>query len=227
MRDRSFVPKSLFRILVGGAFIATLAAGSHAMAADDNQDDDTPFEEKIMRALLGTDKAGIDYRERSPLVVPPTSTLPPPEAGKPVADPAWPKDADVQRAKAAKSKKRDPRDDNKDWGRALTPDQLAGRGAPGSGGVGAPTSQQNDERVSGRALSPSELGSRGNIFSSMFSSGNTTETAVFPGEAPRQSLIDPPPGYMTPSPNYPYGLTPSKEAPKPATLDDRAVGRKD
>jgi hypothetical protein len=218
VRDRFFDPKSLLRIVLA----VMLLSASQAMAEDD--DDDTPFEEKLIKSLLGADKASIDYRERSPLVVPPTATLPPPETSKAIADPAWPKDADVQRAK--KTKKRDPREDQKDWGRALTPDQLAGRGPTGSGGLGAPTSRQNEDAVTGRPLLPNELGARGNIFGSLFSK-DSNETAVFPGEPARENLTDPPPGYLTPSPNYPYGLMPSKEAPKPATLDDRAVGRKD
>ena len=37
--------------------------------------------------------AGIDYRERSPLVIPPTLDLPPPEAADAAArNPAWPRD---------------------------------------------------------------------------------------------------------------------------------------
>ena len=40
-----------------------------------------------------SEKAGIDYRERSPLVVPPTRDLPPPETGDPAAKTTnWPKD---------------------------------------------------------------------------------------------------------------------------------------
>ena len=49
------------------------------------------------------DDPGIDYHERSPLVVPPTRDLPPPDTGiAATKNPAWPKDPDVKRAKAVK-----------------------------------------------------------------------------------------------------------------------------
>ena len=52
--------------------------------AQDDDDDDKTFEEKIIEGIMagigGTnmDNRGIDYRERSPLVVPPKIDLPPP-----------------------------------------------------------------------------------------------------------------------------------------------------
>ena len=47
----------------------------------------------------------IDYRERSPLVVPPTRDLPPPQAKAAPKNPAWPNDPDISRArKAAEAK---------------------------------------------------------------------------------------------------------------------------
>jgi hypothetical protein len=38
--------------------------------------------------------------------------------------------------------------------------------------------------------------------------GSWTETGKFDGEPPRASLVNPPPGYLTPSPTAPYGVTP-------------------
>src|ERR1044072_9810347 len=55
-------------------------------AGDDEDEDDKTFEEKIiegiMRGIGGTnmENRGIEYRERSPLVVPPKLDLPPPGA---------------------------------------------------------------------------------------------------------------------------------------------------
>jgi len=40
--------------------------------------------------------------------------------------------------------------------------------------------------------------------------GNSTEEKKFTTEPPRQSLVEPPPGYQTPSPNYAYGAGPDK-----------------
>ena len=76
-----------------------------AVAARAGEDDRT-FSEKIMDGFYGTirgtnmDNHGIDYRERSPLVVPPTLDLPPPVSANeaPVAN--WPKDPDERQRKA-------------------------------------------------------------------------------------------------------------------------------
>lgn len=212
--------KWLVRAVMGCAFVFALILGSQAMAADD--EDDETFEERFMRSLLGQDKPVIDYRERSPLVVPPTSMLPAPEQGQTVANPAWPKDADIR---VKKKNRADPYQVNRyrDYsGRPLLPNEVNGR--PGPGERAASDSRSNTDNASGRALSPYELGGKGNVFSSMFSSKDSTESAVFLGEPTRGSLTDPPRGYLTPSPNYPYGLSPSREAPKPANVD-RAVGR--
>ncbi len=230
VRDKFFNAGSLLRAIIGACALV-LVLGTHAMAQNETEDDDDTFEQKIIKNLFSNNKPAIDYRERSPLVVPPsTATLPPPEPEKAVANPAWPKDADTQRIK--KAKRIDPRDmdprDRADPGRALNPDELAGkRGPRGSGGLGAPDSRQNTDNASGRPLAPNELGSKGNVFSTLFSSKESTESAVFAGEPERSSLTDPPKGYLTPSPNYPYGLSPTKEAPTPlrTIIENRAVGR--
>src|ERR1700742_2209445 len=54
-------------------------------AAASAQDDEDTFEQKIIKNILGgmgvdVGRPGIDYRERSPLVIPPTRDLPPPQA---------------------------------------------------------------------------------------------------------------------------------------------------
>src|SRR6202048_2669761 len=71
-----------------------------AARAEDDEDDKT-FEEKVIEGIMagigGTnmENRGIDYRERSPLVVPPKLDLPPPaSASREVKDANWPKDPD-------------------------------------------------------------------------------------------------------------------------------------
>ena len=44
--------------------------------------------------------------------------------------------------------------------------------------------------------------------------GNKSETAEFKGEPPRQSLVEPPSGYQTPSPNFAYGTGPKESLNK-------------
>ena len=67
-----------------------------------------------MTGIGGTnmENQGIDYRERSPLVVPPKLDLPPPAAASAeVKAPNWPKDPDEARRKAAIAARKK---DNKD-----------------------------------------------------------------------------------------------------------------
>src|SRR6202045_1122802 len=84
-----------------------------ARAQEDDEDDKT-FEEKIIEGIMagvgGTnmENKGIEYRERSPLVVPPKIDLPPPaSASTTTIAPNWPKDPDEarRRAEIAKRKK--------------------------------------------------------------------------------------------------------------------------
>src|ERR1043165_7205817 len=78
--------------------LLTLPVAASAQQAQD-EDDDT-FEQRIIKNILGgmgvdVGRPGIDYRERSPLVIPPTRDLPPPQpAGTATRNPAWPKEAD-------------------------------------------------------------------------------------------------------------------------------------
>ena len=79
-----------------------------AARAQDDDDDDKTFEEKIIEGIMagigGTnmENRGIEYRERSPLVVPPKIDLPPPESvTDEVKTKNWPKDPDEARRKAA------------------------------------------------------------------------------------------------------------------------------
>lgn len=50
--------------------------------------------------LFGTDKSDIEYKQRAPLVVPPSSTLPRPQEAGAGRSAAWPDDPDVARRKA-------------------------------------------------------------------------------------------------------------------------------
>jgi hypothetical protein len=188
-----------------------MTAGA-ARAQDDDEDDKT-FEEKIIGGIMagigGTnmENRGIDYRERSPLVVPPKLDLPPPESVKSeVKDPNWPKDPDEARRKAAIAARKKQNKDPIESARILTPSELnAARTAP-------PARTNNDPVQPGNSntnpiLSPSQLGYSGGL--SLFG-GNKTETAPFKGEPTRESLTQPPSGYQTPSPNFAYGTGPKE-----------------
>src|SRR4029079_15146158 len=112
--------------------IGLVMASGPVRAADDEDEDDKTFEEKIiegiMRGIGGTnmENRGIEYRERSPLVVPPKLDLPPPAGtSAEVKAPNWPKDPDVQRQKAAAAARKKANKDPIEASRILTPSELA------------------------------------------------------------------------------------------------------
>src|SRR5579885_3642479 len=97
--------------------IGLLFASGVARAQDDDEDDKT-FEEKIIEGVMkgigatNMENSGIDYRERSPLVVPPKLDLPAPVTANQEANvPNWPKDPDEAHRKAlAEKRKKDKKD---------------------------------------------------------------------------------------------------------------------
>ncbi len=197
--------------------IGLVMASGPVRAADDEDEDDKTFEEKIiegiMRGIGGTnmENRGIEYRERSPLVVPPKLDLPPPtNAAAEKNAPNWPKDPDEQRRKAAAAARKKESKDPVEAARVLTPAELAK-------GRTAGTARSNSDTVTpgvtnSPILSPSQLGYSGGL-SGMFG-GNKSETAPFKGEPTRESLTQPPAGYQTPSSNYAYGTGPKESLNK-------------
>ena len=194
-----------------------LVAGAGAARAEDDEDDKT-FEEKIIEGIMagigGTnmDNRGIEYRERSPLVVPPKLDLPPPAAGSnEVKAPNWPKDPDEARRKAAIAARKKDNKDPREASRILTPSELnAAKTAPVGRAGNDPVQPGNSNAT---LLSPGQLGYSGGL-SGLFG-GNKTESAPFNGEPTRDSLTQPPPGYQTPSPNFAYGTGPRESLNKP------------
>jgi hypothetical protein len=221
------------RIAFAGALgLAVLAAfiPAGAQAQDDDDDDKKSgwnLDKKLLNDLMRNlgfrngNESQIEYRERSPLVIPPSKNLPPPEQAGAGRNAAWPVDPDVKRKKEAAAKRKDRKGYDPDYeGRNLTPSELNPAGSNRSAGrTGTPDSMGSD----GKPMQPSELGYFGGLFSSFGSFGNKEEFGTFDREPPRTSLTAPPSGYQTPSAAQPYGI--SKKEPKlTVTPDDRAVG---
>jgi hypothetical protein len=218
-------PKAL-RLAAVMLGVGVLMSTPAARAGDD--DDELTFEEKIidnlMKGLGATNMAhsGIDYRERSPLVVPPKLDLPPPaSAATEKAVPNWPQDPDEKRRKAAiaarkkeKANRKDATQAAIDDARPLKPSELnVARTRPDPEGArNADSLKPGDPNAA--PLSPSQLGYQGGLLG-MFKMGNQTESAEFKAEPPRSSLVQPPPGYQTPSSNYMYGTGPKESLNKP------------
>jgi hypothetical protein len=215
----------------GGLFL--LPAAAFAQQAQD--DDEDTLEQKIIKNILGgmgadIGRAGIDYRERSPLVIPPSLDLPPPQAtGTASQNPAWPRDPErvkptgPRNTRNARATPEDPGTES-----ALTPDELRRGVNPRASRVTDPSQSAGslEQYNIGRQSSPQELGSK-----SIFTWDGLMGTALkdegkFEREPTRSSLTQPPVGYQTPAPNQPYAA--GKDTKGGWTIPniiDRAVGR--
>jgi hypothetical protein len=217
------------------ALMLLAAAQGTARAEDDDEDKDKNsiwnLDQRIYRefmislGLRNGSGESIDYRERSPLVVPPSRDLPPPEAARAQPNPAWPVDPDQKKrreAAVAKAKKRaTPYDPDAEAGN-LMPSELNR-----SGPIQArPASGRNSEDPEGTSIPPSQLGYFGGLFSLKGLGFGMTEPkeeiGTFTREPPRAALTAPPPGYQTPSAAAPYGVTKRVEY-GPARKPDLAV----
>jgi len=186
-----------------------MSTGPVRAGDDGDDDDDMTFEEKLIDNLMSgigaksMEKKGIEYRERSPLVVPPKLDLPPPVGTEAKAAPNWPKDPDERRRKEAIAQRKKAVKATESWQAAqpLTPAEMK------IGQTAAPERTNNDPIQPGTngnpSLSPAQLGFTGGLWNMM--TNNKGESTKFTTEPPRQSLTEPPPGYQTPSSSYAYG----------------------
>lgn len=229
-RVRSEAAKFSLRALTGAGFgcllgATVLATGSPARAGDN--DENVPLDTRIIRGFmeqLGLTQGGpgINYQERAPLVIPPSHELPPPEGADAALtrNPAWPVDPDVKRAKleAAQRRKASMNPDAilQAEQSPLRPDQLAPGPKPRGPRIGD-DGYRPSPNGSGGQMTPAELDTRPNFFGRMFGK-DAPEISSFTGEPPRTALTEPPPGYQTPSPDQPYGV--SKAKPQVTTPQD-------
>ena len=194
-----------------GAAAALILCGCYSAArAGDDVASKESFTDKFLNTLGLHDpfapQYGINYSERSPLVVPPTRDLPPPQSSSGPPAPNWPVDPEITaRAAGKRDDSVRPRPDYvTDSSRPLRPSELNAVNPPGT----------NDQS------SASELGAKKpGLFS--FDWLKQEDYGTFTGEPPRVSLSDPPPGYQTPSPDQPYGIVPEKKIYRPPTLGER------
>ena len=198
--------------------LAVALAWSAGSARAEDAEEEVPLDTKLFRQFmkdLGLQRDGspIDYRERAPLVVPPSRDLPPPrdEADVVAKTPAWPKDPDVARRKQEQAAEKAKLKGNltpEEQARALRPDELDKPGLGEKKSADAKGAGKSPEDSS-RPLMPSDLGTKTEkMFGSIWSSFTPAkpEQAPFTGEPPREAMTAPPSGYQTPSPNYPYGI---------------------
>src|SRR5882757_4889203 len=219
--SRPALLRSLYLALVAAGIGLVMTAGP-VRAGDDDDDDGLTFEERIIDNLmtgLGARSAanqGIDYRERSPLVVPPKLDLPPPASATQANAPNWPKDLDIAMRKAAiEARKKEVKKEN--WQQAMPLTQ-----AEIEAGRKQQTATDSKEPIEpgvtkNPLLSPEQLGYTGGLLGVF--KGNSSEAKPFKGEPTRDSLTSPPPGYQTPSSNFAYGTGPMKPLAKEGQFD--------
>src|ERR1043166_4877768 len=220
-------------LLAGACGLLLCLSGTVCAYAADNEEEDT-FEQRVIKSFLGglgvdVGRPGIDYRERSPLVVPPSRDLPPPEAAAASRNPAWPKEQVKKRAAAPPKTNVRAGPEPPGTSAAMPPDELRRGAKPGAGRITDPSQSGSvEEPNTGRPLRPQELGAT-NLFTwGNLMRGHTAETAPFTGEPSRSALTQPPPGYQTPSPNAPYGtVTDTPSGWKIPTILSRPEGSSD
>jgi hypothetical protein len=204
-----------------GLAVVVLLSSAHLSAARAGDGDDDSFMAKFM-TTLGLQRGGddgINYSERSPLVVPSTHDLPPPVAAGAPKSADWPKDPDVRRRAASKTKKKVSNStyDLTEDSRPLMPHELeAGRqrGADeGKPGI--------DSEAAMSQSSQSQLGNSGKNGLFKFNWFKKEEYGTFTGEPVRADLTDPPVGYRTPSADQPYGIGPDKAKTKSKGIGER------
>jgi len=206
-----------------------LALGSAVSAQQADEDEDT-FEQKIIKNILGgmgvdVGRAGIDYRERSPLVIPPSLDLPPPQAaGFAAGNPAWPREPEKRKTATKRTNVRASGDDPGTTS-VLNPDELNRGIAPRRGAASNPLeSNAMSDDASGRPMTPGQL-KTGSIFTWDNVMGRNRDTATFTGEPARSSLTMPPPGYQTPASSQPYQAGEERGGSwKVPSILDRPVG---
>ena len=209
-----------------------MTAGA-ARAADDDRSFTERFVDGFKSTIRGNtmDNRGIDYRERSPLVVPPNLDLPPPVAASNAPQVTnWPKDPDERQRKAiiaAKKKNAPPvvavAPAAADAPRpiniappvveapAATPDMIRPAYANDRNGTARtdPVYDKAGDLFTGgaAALVPSSVSETLN-FGGLFGSKKADATLPPGTEPSREALTQPPAGYQTPSASYPYALEP-------------------
>ncbi|MBN9443832.1 hypothetical protein [Bosea sp. (in: a-proteobacteria)] len=172
-----------------------LLAGGLVLAAGPAFAQEGMLFKNLMEGTFGGGGPGgdIDYRERAPLVVPPNSTLPPPQQPASARNAAWPRDPDVLRRKEEKSPRPYVEDDGNRHNPMLSARELQ-RGRTANAPRVAPPRYGNNDSYTNQ-LEPirigRELAAKRNL---------ENESKLTYGEEPeRKTLTEPPVGYRRPA----------------------------
>jgi hypothetical protein len=185
---------------LSGALGLVALAGMAGGVAHAQSSPDSGLWGSMLKTLGIGGENNIEYRERPPLVVPPTRDLPPPQTTARARDPNWPVDPNSGDSQKKGAQVRD-------LDRLPVPQRAA---APNP--AGAPSGDAT------AAIPPSQPASSGGFFGNLFSSSDKQAGPVVATTPPtRRALTQPPLDYESPAPSQPVGVAPPPAAGKPAT----------
>jgi hypothetical protein len=181
-------------------------AGATAFAQEPEPSDLSKFFGYL--GLIELPQDPIEYRERAPLVVPPSVALVPPQQQNITQiNPDFPVDHDERQRRARRTdpKEQTRQDDIFFTGKKLGIDEMTRKAKkdPKAGTATGVDDTFHDPQKS--RMNPTQLGFTG------WNVKDKSNEVVFAGEPERNNLTEPPPGYRTPSPNAPYGVISKKQ----------------
>jgi hypothetical protein len=197
------------RLALGAlALGSALSVGSPAMA-----------QSETLNSLMGflglssdEDKPEIEYRERAPLVVPPRMELRTPQQSAAAANPNWPTDPDVVKAKKKATAARVPVHDSETYrlneGKPLSVYEMRAGRMAGAGLNAGPANPYKDDQRAEFWASPEAKEKQGRL------AGAKSDQLVAGAEPERQFLTDPPTGYRAPSARGSLALPKAAAQPK-------------
>jgi hypothetical protein len=204
--------------------LVALCVTAMALPAAAQQDEGPSEVQKLLGAagILDLPKDPIDYQERSPLVVPPSAVLPPPNNLDDISklNPEWPTDPDRKQAREGKTQAKISPEERRGnfypWGSNVKVEDMSRNPARSAkkkddGSSGYATAGEEAKAGADR-YSPSQLG---------FQGWGKKDSVSFTGEPERGLLTEPPAGYRVPSPNAPYGVVEEKSKYGKTSIFDR------
>ncbi len=195
-----------------------LLAGGLVLAAQPALAQEGMLFKNLMEGVIGGRPGeDIEYRQRPPLVVPPNSTLPRPQAPASTRNAAWPNDPDVAARRAAAEGARSPfrSDPNLGSSPGLSQAELRrGRTSRDTGRPAVAEEQSNFNNQIAPILVGRDLAGRRNQAA--------LDQLTYGSEPPRRTLADPPVGYRRPAGSAPIG--PGQGGP---VEDRQAVGQRE
>lgn len=194
-----------------------LLAGGLVLAAQPALAQEGMLFKNLMEGVIGGRPGDdIEYRQRPPLVVPPNSTLPRPQAPASARNAAWPNDPDVAARRAEAEGARKPVS-NPNWRSNPILSQEELRRGRTTRDAGRPIVAE-DHNLLNNQIEPirigKELASRRNR--------DAADQLVYGEEPPRRTLAEPPVGYRRPAGTAPLG--PGQGGPQE---DRQAVGQRE